>query len=630
MEQYGGLAVGGNGQPAVAELVDTKRVHAWVLAQANDRKKSAEDVSRPHIWDRIEAENKAYGLHEKTIDPQEAGIKAASYDQEYEVKTKDLADQVDEMIALLNDLLSSGEIRRLVAKPGITKQQAELTQKVQDSLLKEKDWTHAQRLFISRFVRNCWAGLKVCRTHEKSYITDRVEVPLVREDVIGMDVFGQPITNYTELYTDNALMMRGYAPESIEDGSALRSALAEDGLNFVGIADLREDGTYEHLLCTTCRETSHDFCYIKAVNPRRIAVADPTRPMKCQPSVHEYHYLTANELGKAGFGRVKVLEKDGKPIYSTDQQNPGDTNTHYSVNGRLKTPVYEINESWMELDWRGAVENGDFGEDELHAFCIEMGFPVNEVQYPTAKWCVWHNCDAVLLEMEPNYLMDKGEYPYDGDSFIDADDGFCGNGQMQRMSNIAANKAAFLNMTAKAIKKNLYLSMLISRRLGLSPDDLKRLNNFGGIAMIDDPLANIEDDIHTFQVPDVSKAGMGMVAYFDDGLRGLGVPSILAGEGHAQDRREDVVIDVDELDDPPDQRHLTDQLLASGFGRDGAIVALGGGVVGDAGLAKSSPPSRFSSVVLPEPDRPLTARSCPRPTDRSIPRSACTTESPDG
>ena len=43
----------------------------------------------------------------------------------------------------------------------------------------------------------------------------------------------------------------------------------------------------------------------------------------------------------------------------------------------------------------------------------------------------------------------------------------------------------------------------------------------------------------------------------------------------------------------------------------------------------SRPPSRLSSVVLPEPDRPRTASSSPRATSMSMPRSAWTTESPD-
>ena len=44
----------------------------------------------------------------------------------------------------------------------------------------------------------------------------------------------------------------------------------------------------------------------------------------------------------------------------------------------------------------------------------------------------------------------------------------------------------------------------------------------------------------------------------------------------------------------------------------------------------SRPPSRFRSVVLPLPDRPRTARSCPGRVSRLTPRSAWMTLSPEG
>src|SRR5690606_5745609 len=107
--------------------------------------------------------------------------------------------------------------------------------------------------------------------------------------------------------------------------SALRSALAEDGYSFVGIADMREDGTYDNLLCTTCKEVMQDYVFIKAINPRRIAIADPTRSFAEQPSIHEYQYLTANELRKANFRNVDKLKEFGSKITNTNQQNPGTT-----------------------------------------------------------------------------------------------------------------------------------------------------------------------------------------------------------------------------------------------------------------------------------------------------------------
>src|SRR5690606_8447464 len=351
----------------------------------------------------------------------------------------------------------------LVAKQGITEKQAELTQKIQDSLLQEKNFIAEKRKAIGRYVRNVFTGFKTCRTREKTYVTDRIEVPIMGA------------------YDDMSLMMRGFAPENIEDGSAVKSALSEDGLTFVGIADEREDGSSNNLLCTKCRETWQEHVYLRAINPRRIAIADPSRPAECQPHIHEYHYLTATELRKAGFSTkaIEELEKSGDKIFSTNQQNPGGTATPGQKSGRLKRPVYEVSESWLEVDWYSGLEERAFDETELRAFALEHGFPVDEYRYESCKWQVWHNKGKVLLGVASSYMLDKDEHPYDVESFVDADGEFCGNSQLERLSNPAVNKLAILNMTVQGLKKNLYLPTILSQTLGIPIDDLKRFNNHG-------------------------------------------------------------------------------------------------------------------------------------------------------
>lgn len=522
--------------------VSTDRVTKWVLEYTERAKQRAVNVSRTHIWDRIDAENNAYGLRDKTLEPQEAGIKAANLDQEYEVLTKDLSDQVDEMTALLTDMITRGEIRRYEPRPGIPEEQAELTKKVQDALLKEKDWDAEVRTFAGRFVRHCVAGFRVCRSHEVSYITERVEVP-VREQVVGgFGPDGMPVMQEIPVYTDDALLQRGFTPDQIRDGSAIRSALAEDkGLTFVGIADLREDGTFQNLLCTRCRETKQDFVYLRTINPRRIAIADPTRPFKKQPTVHEFSYLTANELRSAHYRNIDKLEKDGSPISDTNSQNPGSTVHVSTTSGNLIVPVYEKCESWLELPFEKAVRDGEFSEEELRVFLIENGIPVEEVRYPSYKWVVHHNCDKVLLGIETSYRADKSQHAFLADSFVHADGEATGNSLMERLSNVCSNLLAFLNMTARGIKKNLYGSRIISDRIGMSESDIKRLDQFGGTVVVEGNLTDVEAEIHTMQFPDVSRMGMGMVQLFEDKKRGLGVPSILAGEGQAETATQDSI-----------------------------------------------------------------------------------------
>lgn len=531
-----------------AALVDTSRVKKWLLQYVDGCRKQAEEVSKNHYWNRIDAENKAYGLHDTALDPQQAGINAASLEQDYEVRTKDLADQVDAMTALLLDLLSSGDIRRLVAKPGITRKQAELTQKVQDSLLNEKDWTGEKRLFVGRFVRNCFAGLKTCRSHEISYITEHVEVPVYLEqpvlDFMGRPVInpqtGQPAVARIPQFTDDALLRKGYSPASLEDGSAIRSEMSLKGLTFVGIADMREDGTYDNILCTRCRETTQDFVYIKAINARRLAIADPTRSIQDQPSIHEYHYLTANELRKCGFANVDELKKSGKPITNTGDQNPGGATTGPNAKGTLKQPVYEIVESWLDIPWEQAANDGEFSEEELRAFAFEQGFPAEEFTYPTYKWQIWHNCDAVLLGAAVTYKMEKDEHVYRGDSFIFGDGEFCGNSQLERISNVAANMLALLNMTVRGIKKNLYQSMLVSDRSQIQHDDMKDLHRPGGFKNVEG-MIDFDNDVKIMEVPDISNEGMGIVRYFEGKLSELGVPPILTGEGNADTATQDTI-----------------------------------------------------------------------------------------
>ena len=81
------------GPAATPAPVDTSRVTAWVLGEFHAAAKKAATASENDIWKCVDAANNAYGVNRKSIDPQEAGIKAATLEQEYEVRTEDLADQ---------------------------------------------------------------------------------------------------------------------------------------------------------------------------------------------------------------------------------------------------------------------------------------------------------------------------------------------------------------------------------------------------------------------------------------------------------------------------------------------------------------------------------------------------------
>lgn len=533
MPTGGGLVVsGGNDQPALAHMVDTSRVYNRVVSWIEDNEKCAADVSDSEIWQRVDAAIRAYNINKKAIDPQDAGINAASMDKEFIVRTEDLADQVDEMTALIdNQMPKNKPVCRLVAKPGITEKQAELTQNVQYSLLHEKGFQKELRKFVGRFIKYPVAGLKVCRSHETSYITERVEVPLVMRD---------PNTGMVlqELYTDAALLDRGFSPEDIAEGGALQSALAEDGFTFVGIADQKPDGSYENLLCTKCRETAQDYVYIKAVDPRTIAVSDITVETKYQQSIHEYHSWTLTQLKTGYFHNLAELEKHGDSTQDTNDQKPGNRTNHGKQSGKLMQPVYKVIESWLEIPWEQWLNEGAFTIEEARAFALEQGFPVTEMNYAAQKWCVFH-CGGVILKMYPNYLMDKCEYPYDFDSYIYGDGTFTGQGMMERLSNVAANKTAFVNLIARTLKQNLYGSMIVPGSVGLTAGDWKALYKPGGVVQPDmrfDP-----SEVYFHQVPDTTPNAMRMVSFFNEEMRGKGVPAVLAGEGQADTATQEAI-----------------------------------------------------------------------------------------
>src|SRR5690606_25615398 len=134
----------------------------------------------------------------------------------------------------------------------------------------------------------------------------------------------------------------------------------------------------------------------------------------------------------------------------------------------------------MGMPWKQSARAGGFSEDELRAFAVEQGFPDSEYGYPSYKWQVWHNGDVVLLGAGVTYHMKKDEHVYKGESFIFSDGEFCGNSQLERLSNVAANMLAMLNMTVRGIKKNLYQSMLVSDRSQIQIDDMKDLHRPGG------------------------------------------------------------------------------------------------------------------------------------------------------
>src|SRR5690606_16742964 len=95
----------------------------------------------------------------------------------------------------------------------------------------------------------------------------------------------------------------------------------------------------------------------------------------------------------------------------------------------------------------------------------------------------------------PSYMMDKSQHPYEGESFIDSDGECIGQGMMVRISNIVANKNAVVNLVTRSIKQLLFQPMVYDKRLGISQDDMKKLQQEGGIVGYDQQGIDIRESL---------------------------------------------------------------------------------------------------------------------------------------
>jgi hypothetical protein len=118
---------------------------------------------------------------------------------------------------------------------------------------------------------------------------------------------------------------------------------------------------------------------------------------------------------------------------------------------------------------------------------------------------------------------------------------FCGQGMMERMSGAAAALHAFRNMVAQNMRKNLALNMLVSKRIAVTDDDLKRLDGIGEKIWYNGQAVDLQQDLRVFEYPDYTKPGMDQVGYYENKIRSLGVPAVLAGEGSADTATQDVL-----------------------------------------------------------------------------------------
>ncbi len=515
----------------VEQKYDSSNAEKVLLKLAWENASRAESVALTEYWQPIDTIKSLYGTFTTTpTSPDQAD------DKNFKVEINDLADQADEMFALVKSLMNGREDRKCVAFKKADEKQVEVTKKTQDSLLRESDFNKEKSLAAIRFIKYHFSGLKVCRLRERAYKTERVEVP----------VFGpvDPLTGITIPgggFTAQDLMLNGYTQEDIESGVAVQDKLAQQGLKFQGYADEFEqpdpngNPVFTMILCTRTVEHWKDTVVGKAVDPRKLAVYDVNRTLDRQSSVHEFNYRNLAELKKcypynmAGFKEKAIQE----PAAHQQPGNPQPNNTGGGASsGSPDFPIYEEVESWMELDFPDLIDGGRLSEMDIQGLAKRFHLPVQEFYVP-GKWCLIHNKDRVLMDLYPSYLWDRYDYPWEIESWEPNEDRFCTHGFIHRISSAAAAVNKFRNFVMKNMRRMLNQPRIVSKRIQVSESELKKLDEENGTCFVNGQAADLQQDIMFHLVPDSTGPGFSMINYFEGRIRSMGVPAVLAGEGES-------------------------------------------------------------------------------------------------
>jgi hypothetical protein len=501
--------------------IDTSRVEKRLLRYVHELASRSKKLTKTEVWDSIEAARAVYGTGRKAV--QNPDI---FKNEEFTIEGMDLADQVDEMAALVVDLLfgGTGEIFRLSPKAGATEQQVETTQMVIESFLRQKNWKAELRKVVACWLKYRYCGLKINRTRETEFHTEIIDVPLEQiEPLLGMYPDMQP-----------------------ED--ALAAILSEQGLAFQGYADelpdpdpMTGEPIFTMIRCTKTTSVERSVVFPESINPATLGISDVNRKCKDQYSLHEFLYLTLSQMQRGGYRNLDKLIRDCSGHPGGPQQPgtaSGNTSTEPPPEGsKVYTPVG----SWVEITWNDWRDNGDFDEDQMLEFAKQWAIPPTMLAMPGFKFYVVHYEDKVLHKLIPCWLMDKADFPHEVESFIFDEVMFCGQGMMERMSGAAAALHAFRNMVAQNMRKNLALNMLVSKRIAVTDDDLKRLDGIGQKIWYNGQAVDLQQDLRVFEYPDYTKPGMEQVGYYENKIRSLGVPAVLAGEGSADTATQDVL-----------------------------------------------------------------------------------------
>jgi len=507
---------------------DATLVEKLVLEYSNANALFALEVTKQNVSERIIACDAAYQGRQKMVNPSEA-----AEDLGYKVQVQELADQCDAATALDVDLLLGNDIYSAIAINGEQQDRVDITKDVVDSELNYKNQQSEIISFASHLEKYPYAVLKPFRSTEYKTTTNRYEVP-------------------GEAYSDNTLMQRGFLQPGMNPSVAFNAATTFDergkllGMNQeepkpvddsmpLPPMGMEPPKPLPSLMFEKKDSENRDCYYYKAVHPRMLTWSDFNRKGQNQFTVHEYHFLSKNEikswtgvqnidkLGDANSGGKNA--PDGAEAATKNTPNGGTS----QINPNFQT--YEIIESWQPIPFEDWIDDGKIQIQDLEVFAQKWGCEVDDlIKSNLDKFCVYHKEGACLLRFYTNYLMDRTHFPYYLESAIWADDKLVGQGTMERIADPAAAEASIINLWLDCLRFKLYQPIAVSAKSDVSIDKLKN-DFFKARGLLQTPGNMPIGDMLTFlNVDDNTQPAAFGINFFDNKISDLGTPPVLTGQ----------------------------------------------------------------------------------------------------
>ena len=482
--------------------VNTERVDRWLTDFIRGNVRTAQQATMP-IWDKI-----------RTCDEYYRGSTAQSKKKRdlesihVNLRIPEAAMQTDLVTAIFSENShQNNEYFKVVPLANEKQVRADVTKQVMESNLSRRNWPREWSKLLFRFARHPVAGMKICVEEEVETAIERVEIP---NDPIALEqTLGAKLT---------PVSVGGIDPDAEDPESYL---FEKSSIN---------------------RRLSF---YSRALDFRRMAVGNPNRDCQKQPHIHEFHYLTEEEIQQMpGLVNIDKLPTSGnaRELYPQNSGFSTQSGTENIVHIDHNNPYYEVIESWSRIPWKSGVDKGLFTIEELMAALDKYGVDPQEVFQPNAdgsdgeevqqKWCVLHTEDAsVILSIKPNYLFVKSAYPHNWTSYHEPDEEGYAESFTERIGPTCEMQQVVYDLGLANMLMRCFSSIIKTAGSDLTEESLKKLSSKFGIVTLENNLP-IEQQL-TFMssiVPDVANTALPWIARFDSLNQSNGLSDAIQGQ----------------------------------------------------------------------------------------------------